>query len=470
MKTLIKNGTIITAYEEFEGDILIEEEKIVDIGKDLAASCVKVDKIIDASGKLVFPGGVDQHTHYDAQGTVGDKNTAGYETTDNAIVGGTTTFVEFVPQEEGMGLIDSAEYRKKHRAEGKICVDYALHALATDVKPAIFDEVEKLPEYGISTIKVFMAYPGSYLHADDGTLMRILEKSKNVGVTTFVHAENGEIIEFLRDECVRSGNTAPKYHYLSRPPVSESEAARRAIYLAKAAAAPLFIVHMTCEEALEELRIAKSGRLNVYGETCTHYLVTTKAALDNPDFMEAAKYICSPALRDEKDCEALWEALDSGLLSAVSSDHCGISLKEMKLAGKDDFTKVPNGAPGAGDRLNMVWTNGVAKGRISKTKFVEICATNPAKINGIYPRKGHIGIGSDADLVIFDPQYKGVVRQRDNPNGIDYNIFEGREQIGRPETVLLRGKVVVENARFTGKKGQGTFIKAKPYGACYRGL
>ncbi len=464
MKTLIKGGTIVTAYEEYQGDILIEDEKIVQLGEKLD---VTADKVIDATGKFVFPGGVDQHTHYDAQGTVGDENTAGYETTDNAIVGGTTTFIEFVPQEPGMGLIDSAEYRKEHRAKGKICVDFALHALVTDVKPSLFEEVKQLPAHGISTIKVFTAYPGSYLHADDGTLLRILENGKEVGVTTFVHAENGEIIEFLRDEFVRNGKTSPKYHYLSRPPVSEAEAVRKVIYLAQSVDAPIMIVHMTCREALEELKA--SGYAKAYGETCTHYMLTTKEVLDDPDFFKSGRYICSPALREKEDNEALWQAAADGAITVIASDHCGISMK-MKSPGKDDFTKVPNGAPGAGDRINMIWTNGVVTGKISRKKFVELCATNPAKFNGIYPRKGHIAIGSDADIVIFDPDYRGIVRNEDNPNGIDYNVFEGREQIGRPQTVLLRGQVVVENGKFTGVKGQGEFIPASPFGACYTGL
>ena len=464
MKTLIKNGQIITAYEEFTGDILIKDEKIAEIGKAIEADA---DLVIDATGKYVFPGGVDQHTHYDAPGTVGDEDTAGYETTDNAIVGGTTTFIEFAPQEPEMGLLDSAEYRKEHRAKGKICVDFALHALVTNIKPELFDEVLELPKHGISTIKVFLAYPGSYLHADDGTLLRILENGKKVGVTTFVHAENGEIIEFLRNECVRKGQTSPKYHYLTRPPVSEAESVRKVLYLAESVDAPVMIVHMTCREALKELK--ESGYSKAYGETCTHYMLATKELLDNPDFFESGKYICSPALRDKEDNEALWEAVRDGLISVIASDHCGISMK-MKAPGKDDFTKVPNGAPGAGDRINMIWTNGVVPGKISKKKFVELCMTNPAKINGIYPQKGHIGIGSDADIVIFDPDYRGVVRNADNPNGIDYNIFEGREQVGRPETVLLRGKVVVKEGKFVGEKGQGRFIEAKPFGACYTGL
>ena len=312
-----------------------------------------------------------------------------------------------------------------------------------------------------------MAYKGSPLHVDDGTLYKVLLKSKEVGVTVFVHAENAEIIDTLQKECLKNNQTSPKYHAVSRPPFVEGEATRRAIYIAESVGAPLFVVHVTCEEAVDAIAEARARKSKVYGETCTHYLITTKEKLTHPDFNESAKYVCSPALRDKKHQAILWESLNNGTLSAISSDHCGIDLKELKQVGRVDFTKIPNGAPGAADRINMIWTNGVAKNIISKQKFVEICLTLPAKFNGIYPRKGHIDIGSDADIVIFDPEYRGIVKLEDNPNGIDYNIYEGREQIGRPETVLLRGKVVVEDGKFVGKLGQGKYIESKTYAAAY---
>jgi dihydropyrimidinase len=467
MKTLIKNGYIITAYNEFEGDILIEDEKINAIADNLDLTA---DKIIDASGKFIFPGGVDQHTHFSALCNVGDKDTAGYETTDSAIVGGTTTIVDFAPQEPGFGLLESIDYRINVRAKGKSCVDFALHGMVTEIMDSIYDEIKEFPNKGISSIKIFMAYNGSPLHVDDGTFYRILEKSKEVGVTVFVHAENGEIVDFLRNECIKNEQTKPKYHYVSRPTFTETEAVRRAIYIAKQTGTPLYIAHMTCRGALKALQESKGTNQKVFGETCTHYLITTKEVLDNPDFNEAAKYICSPAFRDKEDCDALWKALDEGLLSAVSSDHCGIDVAELKQVGRDDFTKIPNGSPGAGDRLHMLWTNGVETGRISKQKFVEVFATKPAKINGIYPRKGHLDVGSDADIVIFDPKYRGKVHLEDNPNGVDYNTYEGRDMIGRVETVLLRGKVVVENMKFVGQYGQGRFVPAATYAACYQGF
>lgn len=464
MRTIIKNGTIITAYNEYKADILIEDEKIIAISENIKE---EADKIIDASGKYVFPGGVDQHTHFSALCNVGDRDTAGYETTKAVVVGGTTTIIDYAPQDPGKGLIDSAKYRINVRAKDKTCVDFALHALITEVTDDLFDEIKELPKYGISSIKAFMAYKGSPLHVDDGTLYKVLLKSKEVGVTVFVHAENAEIIDTLQKECLKNNQTSPKYHAVSRPPFVEGEATRRAIYIAESVGAPLFVVHITCEEAVDAVAEARARKSKVYGETCTQYLITTKEKLADPDFNESAKYVCSPALRDEKHQAVLWESLNNGILSAIVSDHCGIDLKELKQVGRDDFTKIPNGAPGAADRINMIWTNGVAKNIISKQKFVEVCSTLPAKFNGIYPRKGHIDIGSDADIVVFDPEYRGVVRLEDNPNGIDYNIYEGREQIGRPETVLLRGKVVVEDGKFVGELGQGKYIESETYAAAY---
>ena len=342
--------------------------------------------------------------------------------------------------------------------------------MVTYIMDSIFDEIDDFPEKGISSIKIFMAYNGSPLHTDDGSYYRILEKAKNVGATVFVHAENGEILDFLRNECVKKGQLTPKYHYVSRPPFTEAEGVRRAAYLAGKVGTPLYIAHVTSREAMAEIQEAKGKGINVNGESCTHYLTTTKEVLDNPDFNEAAKYVCSPALRDQEDVDALWDALNSGLLTAISSDHCGIDVAELKQAGRDDFTQIPNGSPGAGDRFSMIWTYGVEAGRISKQKFVELVSTNPAKINGIFPQKGTIEIGSDADIVIFDPTYRGVVRLEDNPNGVDYNVYEGRDMIGKVETVLLRGTVAVENGKFVGTYGMGKYIPAKMYGACYTGI
>ncbi len=465
MKTVIKNGTIITADNQIVGDVLIEDEKIVTVG---TVTDQQVDRIIDATGKNIMPGGVDQHTHFSALCNVGDRDTAGYETTKSAIVGGTTTIIDFAPQDPWKGLMESIDHRIDVRAKGKTCVDFGLHAMVTYLMDSIFDEIEQFPEKGISSIKIFMAYNGSPLHVDDGSFYTILEKAKKVGATVFVHAENGEIIDFLRNQCVKRGELTPKYHYVSRPPFTEAEGVRRAIYLASQTDTPLHIAHMTCREVLAELLEAKGKGIRVDGETCTHYLTTTKEVLDNPDFNEAAKFVCSPALRDQEDCDALWEALQTGLLSAVSSDHCGIDVAELKQAGRDNFTNIANGSPGAGDRFHMVWTDGVMKGKITPQKFVEIMSTNPAKINGLYPKKGTIQPGSDADIVIFDPNYVGKISLMDNPNGVDYNVYEGHEQLGKVETVFLRGNLAVEDGKFVGELGMGQYVPAKMFASGYR--
>lgn len=466
MKTLIKNGHVVTAYNEFDADILIVDEKIATIAAHLD---VDADRIIDAEGKYLFPGGVDQHTHFSALCNSGDRDTAGYETTNAVIVGGTTTIVDYAPQDPGKGLIESADYRINVRARGKTCVDFALHALITEVYDGIIEEIGRLAQYGISSIKCFMAYNGSPLHVDDGTLYKVLKESKNHGVTVFVHAENGEIIDTLQKDCINNGQLEPKYHAVSRPPFVEGEATRRAVEIAKAADAPLYVVHITCREAVETVQEAQGKGQPVMGETCTHYLTITKEVLENPDFEKAARFVCSPALRDTAHQDALWKALQKGVLNAVASDHCGIDMT-MKKQGVDNFTLIPNGSPGAADRIPMLWTYGVVGNRISKQKFVEITSTNPAKIKGIYPRKGHIDIGSDADIVIFDPEYRGVIKWSDNPNGVDYNIYEGQEVFGRPDTVLLRGNVVAEKGQFVGELGQGQYIPAKPFGAAYTGI
>lgn len=467
MKTLIKNGTVVTAYDEYQADVLIEDEIVTAIGAQI--SC-EADRVIDAEGKYIMPGGIDQHTHFEALCNSGDKDTAGYETTKAVILGGTTTIVDYAPQDPGKGLIESARYRINTRAAGKSYVDYALHALITEVTEEMFQEITKLPEYGISSIKAFMAYKGSPLHVDDGTLVRVMEESKKAGVTVFIHAENAEIIDMLQQQCIAEGKTAPKYHIESRPPMVEAEATARAIYLAEQIGVPTYIVHVSCKGAMEEVAKAQARGEKIYGETCTQYLTLTKDALDTDDFDKAAQYVCSPALRGEEDQTAMWKGVEEGVLSAIVSDHCGIDLAEMKQTGRNCFTDIPNGAPGAADRIPVIWTKGVAAGRISRQKFVEVCATLPAKINGIYPRKGTIAVGSDADILIFDPTYRGKISLAANPNGVDYNVYEGMEISGRPDTVLLRGRVMVESGQLVGQKGQGRYISGKPYAGCYEGL
>lgn len=462
MSILIKNGTIVTATEEYKADILIEDEVISEIGANLN---ITADKVIDAKGKYVFAGGVDQHTHFNF--SFNSATVRGFETSCAALVGGTTTIVDFANQEKGKSLKDSIEKYRSEKIDGITMCDYALHGVVFDPIDSTFAEIPRIPEIGVPTLKLFMAYKGHPYHCDDDAVYKALKASKEAGVTIMVHAENADIISALQQELLAEGLRGPYSHALSRPPIVETEATRRAICLAELADAPLFVVHVTCREAMESIRQAYNNGLDIYGETCSHYLVLDRENLAKPNF-EGAKYVCSPALRTKEHREALWEAVDKGWLTCVSSDHCGFDFKVQKYLGKDDFTMIPNGAPSVENRLALLWTYGVEAGRISKQKMVELFTTIPAKINGIFPQKGTISIGSDADIVIFDPEYHGVMTAEGSLQGVDYCPFEGLEQIGRAETVLLRGRVTVDGGKFIGSKGQGKFVPGKPFGLAYQ--
>ena len=464
MKTLIKNGMILTTENEFKSDILIVDEKIAAIGKNLSEE--GVDKIIDAEGKYVFPGGIDQHVHYSFvyQGS----KVRGFETSNAPALGGTTTVIEFVNQVQGKDLLESIDEFKTKDVDGIAMVDYGFHIVMTDPRPEVIEEIPKLAEAGYPTLKLFMAYKGQFFHADDDAIIQALTKGKEAGITVMVHAENGDIVDFLTKKLIAEGKTGTYYHAVSRPPVCEAEATRRAIYLAEMADAPIYIVHVTCKEALDEIRAAYQRGQSVYGETCAHYLLFDESVLDQPNF-EGAKYICSPALRTKDHQEPLWEALNKGWLNAVSSDHCGFDFavqKHMGFGEGKSFADVPNGAPSVQNRVNAVWTYGVCEGKLSRQEFVNVIAASPARVNGL-TEKGHIAVGYDADIVVFDPDYRGVMGVANSLEGVDYSIYEGMEQKGRPETVLLRGQVIVENAEYVGKKGQGKLAKGKPFGSAY---
>lgn len=340
---------------------------------------------------------------------------------------------------------------------------------------------------GVPTMKLFLAYKGTSLYMDDMKLLNCLEAAQKCGMTMMVHAENPDVLDKCRDEAAAAGHYEPKYHYMTRPPYGEAEAVSRAIRFADAAKCPLCVVHVSCIEAGEEIRKARAEGKAVIGETCPHYLVLDKHKMDDPDWKMACRWICSPALREKKDQDYLWNALNHDWLSVCGSDNAGIPL-EQKYWGWDeenqrcDFRKVPNGCPGAGDRLNALWTYGVATGRMSRQKFVEVCSTAVAKMNGIYPQKGAIAVGADADIVVFDPEYRGTISVDSNPTGVAYNVFEGLEQIGRADTVLLRGRIMVENGKYVGElkdivvdgvtyhgcaSGEGRFVPGKPYGSGY---
>ena len=458
MSLLIKNGTIVTASNEFVGDVYVKGEKIEAIGIDLN---MQADNVIDATGKYVFPGGVDEHVHYGSFGALL------FETSHAAGVGGTTTIVDFAPQDQGVPLLEAISMQAS-KAENVASVDYAFHGIIMDPKDSVFDEIEHLPEVGVSSLKLFMAYKGTSFYSDDESILKAMMKAKDVGVTMMVHAENADIINVLQKYYLDQGKTDPVYHYYSRPPIAEEEATNRAIALAKVADCPLFVVHVSVKGAMESIRSAYEGGFPVYGETCTQYLTLTTDYLAKPNF-EGAKYVCSPPLRPQEHLDALWEAVQKGWLVSVGSDHCALvgGYEITKKKGLGNFAKIPNGCPGVQDRMVMLWTYGVCEGKITRQRFVDLFATTPAKVVGLYPQKGQIAVGSDADIVIFDPNFKGTITNAESYHGIDYSPFEGFPIKGRPEQVFLRGKLIAKEGKFVAEKGKGRRLTCKPYALCY---
>lgn len=463
MTTLIKNGTIVASAEQAKGDILIDGEKIVAIGSGLEG---RAQVIVDAQGKYIFPGGIDGHTHFGLpfMGT----STAGFETTPAAIVGGTTTVVDFAPQPQGMSLVEAIAKHREEKAEGKAAVDFSFHAMVMDAQEKIFAEPPALVKAGIPTIKLFMAYKGTPFCSDDATIFKMLQKTKEVGMLTMLHAENGDIIDVLQKQLIADKKTDPKYHATSRPTIAEAEAAIRATRLALAANAPVFVVHVSCAEAMMAVRDARHLGIAAFGETCPHYLVLDVQNLAKPNF-EGAKYVCSPPLRESWHQDHLWQAIQQGWLQVVGSDHCGFNLKGQKEMGRGDFTKIPNGTPGVENRLAILYTHGILKGKLSLQRMVDVFSTAPAKFYGLYPHKGSITTGADADLVIFDPDFTGKISVKTSLQGLDFNSYEGFEQKGRPEKVFLRGNLTVDGGKFVGKLGQGKFVQREPYGLAYEG-
>lgn len=456
MGLLIKNGTIVSAIDEFVGDILVEDEKIREVGVDLPA---EGHEVVDATGKYIFPGGVDEHVH------MGPFNSYSFETSHAAVVGGTTTIVDFAPQFEGMGLIESKDKHNRERAAGISTADYSFHTMVMDTDEKLLEEIPHLAENGLGTIKLLMAYNGTPYHAEDDLIFKVMKIARDHGITVMLHCENGQVIVELEKQLVAQGETLPINWSYSRPALVEDEATRRAVYFAELADCPTFIVHVTTEGALNHIKDAQERGLSVYGETCTHYLTLNESYLDTTD-MEGAKYVCAPALRPEPHQEALWKGVRDNDLIAVSSDHAAY-VGGFEAKSKFQFPNIPPGAPGMQERLAMLWTQGVEKGRISRQRFVEIFATNPAKFVGLYPQKGVISPGADADIVVYDPEYRGMITHADSYEGTDYSTYEGFEKIGIADKVYLRGKLVAERGKLVGEKGNGRYLEAKPYGLVY---
>ena len=452
MSLLIKNGRIITVSGDEVADLFIEDETISAIGRNLS---MQADEVIDASGMLVFPGGIDPHVHLDMpfMGTYSSDN---YETgTRAALFGGTTMVIDFILQKQGASL-QSALDEWRSRSDGNCVGDYSFHMAVTDFNEETKKEIQSLIENeGITSFKTFMAYKGA-LMIDDRQMVGLMEEVKKQGGLVTVHATNGDMIDYLVSKHRAEGRLSPLYHYLSQPEVTEAEASERFADMSNYTGCPGYIVHLTCEGALNAVRNATRRNQHVLVETCIQYLVLD-ASLYEKDF-EGAKWVMSPPLREKKDQETLWAGINQGLVKVVATDHCPFKWQQ-KLMGEKDFSKIPNGHPAIEHRMELLYSEGVHRGRISLQKYVEVACTNPAKIFGMFPKKGTIGVGSDADIVIFDPRKKHTIGAERHHMNVDYSAYEGWELTGKVKTVILRGRVAIDQNECRIEKGFGKFIK-----------
>jgi dihydropyrimidinase len=460
MSLLITNGRIITASDDYVADVYCEDGTITAIGRDLPPDRFQADRSIDASGKYVLPGGIDVHTHLNMPfggTTSADDFQSG---TIAAAFGGTTTIVDFAIQYRGQTMRHALDDWRK-RADGQAVIDYGFHMIVTELEDAGLGEMDRMVrDEGITSFKLFMAYPGVFM-VDDQTIFRALRRTGDNGGLVCMHAENGGVIDELVKEALRKGHTAPKYHALTRPPTAEGEATGRAIALAEMAGVPIYIVHLSASHALDRVKQARDMGLPAYAETCPQYLFLSYENYEEPGF-DGAKYVMSPPLRDKWHQDVLWKGLAKNDLQVISTDHCPFCMAEQKVLGKDDFSKIPNGAPGIETRLTLVHNGGVRRGRITLNRFVEVCSTTPARMFGLFPRKGTIAVGSDADIVVFDPTRSTTLGVKTLHMKVDYNPYEGTTVQGTPATVICNGQVVIDGDRFVGRKGAGRFLRRGP--------
>ncbi|MCB1042478.1 MAG: dihydropyrimidinase [Acidobacteria bacterium] len=460
MSLLIKNARVITAVDDYHADVYCERDRITAIGQDLK---MEADQVIDAKGMYLFPGGIDPHTHLDMPfgGTVSADD---FETgTRAAAFGGTTTLIDFAIQTKGQSTLAALETWHA-KADGKTAIDYGFHMIVTDMEDQRLHEMRQLADAGVTSYKMFMAYPG-VLYVDDGTIFRAMRKAGEDGTVVCMHAENGIVIDEIVKRALAEGKTAPKYHALTRPTRMEAEGVHRAIAIAETANVPVYIVHLSCSDALEQVTTARNRGVHAFAETCPQYLFLDYTYYEKEGF-EGAKYVMTPALRDKWNQDKLWRGLQFGDLCSISTDHCPFCFKDQKVLGIDSFAKIPNGAPGVENRMALVYNGGVVQGRISLNKYVQLTSTAAAKMFGLFPKKGTIAVGSDADLVVFDPNRTETISV-DNPcthhMNVDYNTYEGFQVQGFPQVVISKGKIIVKDNTYLGNKGDGSFVKRGLY-------
>jgi dihydropyrimidinase len=460
MSLLVKNGHIITATDDYKADLFVEKDTISVIGQALN---METDQVVDAKGKYVFPGGIDPHTHLDMPfgGTVSADD---FETgTRAAAHGGTTTIIDFAIQTRGHSTLEALDTWHE-KAEGKTAIDYGFHMIVTDVEEGRLGEMSSLIEAGVTSYKLFTAYPG-VLYVDDATLFRVMRQAGEDGTMICMHAENGIVIDEIVRLALEDGKTEPRWHGLTRPTRMEAEAVHRVTALAEEAQVPVYIVHLSSADALEQLISARNRGVQAFAETCPQYLFLDHSYCEQEGF-EGAKYVMTPPLREKWNQEELWRGLQMGNLQAISTDHCPFRFKDQKILGIDNFTKIPNGSPGVENRMSLMYHGGVGQGKIGLNKFVELTSTAAAKLFGLYPRKGTIAVGSDADLVILNPQRKETISVNNPPThhmNVDYSAYEGFNVQGFPETVVSRGKIIVKDCEYVGKKGDGQYLKRSRY-------
>lgn len=464
MSILIKNGRIVTAVDDYHADIFVKDDTVTLIGADLV---IEADTVVDARGKLVIPGGVDPHTHLELP-FGGTETSDTFETgTRAAAFGGTTCLIDFAVQTRGTSTLTTLETWHR-KAAGRTAIDYGFHMIITDMPESRIPEMRQLADEGITSYKMFMAYPGVML-SDDGTIFRTMRKAGEDGTLVCMHAENGIVIDELVKIALAQGHIEPKYHALTRPTRLEAEGVHRALAIAEVARAPVYLVHLSCFDALQELRLAQARGVMAHAETCPQYLLLDIDAYDQPGF-DGAKYVLTPPLREEWNQDELWGGLRTNVLDVISTDHCPFCIKEQKELGREDFSKIPNGGPGVENRMSLIYHYGVNKGNITLNRFVELTSTSPAKIFGLFPKKGTIAVGTDADIVIFDPNREETISVHNHHThhmNVDYNAYEGMPVKGFTETVISRGKVIIDKGRYIGRAGDGAFVSRGPYGGLH---